>query len=189
MSYKVTIQPTEEPLLLDDVKAHLKVEVTADDTLITALIQAAREEAEQYLNLKLITQTVTEKLSCFPTYADDNMILLSAAPVVSVGSVKYQDEEDTQQTLSTDIYGLDNFDLTHNIYLKNNQSWPTVLDEKNAVELIYVVGYGGADDVPQLIKQAMLLMIGYWYENRTDKVRKMPTQAQWCLDNYRNYTF
>ena len=87
MSYKVTIQPTEEPLTLTEAKAHLKVEVTADDTLITALIQAAREEAEQYLNLKLITQTVTEKLDCFPTYDDDNIILLSAAPVVSVTSV------------------------------------------------------------------------------------------------------
>lgn len=187
--YKVTTQPAEEPLTLTEAKTHLKVEVTADDSLITALIQAAREEAEQYLNLKLITQTVTEKLDCFPSYEETNLILLSAAPVVSVESVKYQDEDDTQQTLSTDIYGLDNYGLTDNIYLKNNKSWPTVLDEKNAVEIIYVVGYGSASDVPQLIKQSMLLMIGYWYENRTDKVRRMPTQAQWCLDKYRNYTF
>ena len=102
--YKVTTQPAEEPLTLTEAKTHLKVEVTADDSLITALIQAAREEAEQYLNLKLITQTVTEKLDCFPSYEETNLILLSAAPVVSVESVKYQDEDDTQQTLSTDRY-------------------------------------------------------------------------------------
>jgi uncharacterized phiE125 gp8 family phage protein len=34
------------------------------------------------------------------------------------------------------------------------------------IQVTYVAGYGAAASVPQKYKQAMLLLIGHWYENR-----------------------
>ena len=42
MSWSVTTPPTDEPVTLDEAKLHLRADDTTDDTLITALIQAAR---------------------------------------------------------------------------------------------------------------------------------------------------
>lgn len=41
-----------------DMKVYLKVDYTTDDTLITALITAAREQAELYCNRSFIAQTI-----------------------------------------------------------------------------------------------------------------------------------
>ena len=55
MAWKVTTAPVNEPWTLSDVKNYLKVDTSADDTLITTLISAARQAAESYLNMALIT--------------------------------------------------------------------------------------------------------------------------------------
>jgi hypothetical protein len=39
--------------------------------------------------------------------------------------------------------------------------------------------------VPVAIKQALLLMIGSWYDNREDSVYNLPTQSRVMLDHYR----
>ena len=62
MAWRVTTQPSLEVWTLSEVKNYLKVDTSADDTLITTLLQSAREVAERYLNQALITQTITEKL-------------------------------------------------------------------------------------------------------------------------------
>jgi len=36
----------------------------------------------------------------------------------------------------------------------------------NAVTVRFVAGYGDAGDVPQAIKQAILILIAHWYEQR-----------------------
>lgn len=46
-------------------------------------------------------------------------------------------------------------------------NWPpTRTDKINAVEATYVAGYGDAEDVPQSLKSAMLLVLAHIYENR-----------------------
>ena len=54
---KKTVTGTE-PILLADMKVYLKVDYTTDDTLITAMITAAREQAELYCNRSFVVQTV-----------------------------------------------------------------------------------------------------------------------------------
>lgn len=53
----VTVPPSVEPLTLDEVKLDRRVDSNLDDTLLTALIQAAREYCERYTGLSLVTQT------------------------------------------------------------------------------------------------------------------------------------
>lgn len=53
---------TVEPVILDDVKKWLRVDIDDDDDLISALITAARIFCENYANLSFITRTVTAKI-------------------------------------------------------------------------------------------------------------------------------
>ena len=63
--------PSSEPITLADAKLHLKVETTADDSLIQSLITSCREEAEEYTGLILISQVWALYLNQFPSNKDD----------------------------------------------------------------------------------------------------------------------
>ena len=178
--YRVTIQPASEPLLKAEVKNHLKVDNTADDDLIDALIVTARQAVEDYTLLKLLPQTVTEYFDGF-----SDPLELSTAPMRTVSSVTYLDVDGASQTLSTDVYKVQEYALLPLISLKADQVWPTTRAEAEVVTVTYTVGFDDADAVPRILKSAMLLMIGFWYDKREDSIRKMPTQAEFLLRPHR----
>ena len=192
MPSKVTVAPATEPLTSTEVKLHLKVDYTTDDDLITDLIQAAREVCEDYLNRKLITQTVQETFPCFPMEARNSpyaQLRLTWSPLISVSTVEYQASAGTYTELSSDNYTVADYQVPAVIMPAYNSTWPTAIEYPDAVRVTYTAGYADADSVPAGIKSAMLLMIGHWYDNRQDTVRRMPTQAEWLLHRYRVKVF
>tara|TARA_Y100001938_G_C8027066_1_gene398598 strand:+ start:159 stop:737 length:579 start_codon:yes stop_codon:yes gene_type:complete len=172
-----------------EAKAHLKVDTSADDTLIENLISAATESAQIFTNRFFINTTLNQ---FGDTWSD--LATLFKSPVSSVTHVKYYDSDNTQQTLATSVYQKDLEHQPARIGLKPNQSFPSLADRINAVECQYVVGYGSAaSDVPQGIKQAVLLTIGNWYQNREEVVvgriaTELPKSAQYLLEQYKVQT-
>jgi hypothetical protein len=55
-------EATTEPILLQEAKDWMRIDVQDDDGLITKLIKAARIVCENYANLSLINRTVTAKI-------------------------------------------------------------------------------------------------------------------------------
>lgn len=188
MGYKVTVQPAEEPITLAEAKAHLRVEFSTEDSLITSLIVAARQIVEQYTGIGLISQTITEYYDTFPIYYP-KFIRLSVGNVVSVTTLKYYDTGGTLQTWSTDNYVLDATIYPARIGRKENITYPQVLNELNAVEVTYIVGWSSASEVPELIKSAMYLILADLYENREDRKRALPQASQMILQPYKAYTY
>jgi len=171
MSYTRTVDPTVEPVTLAEAKAHLNVTDSTDDTLIGALIQAAREHAEIFTARAFVAQTWKLLMDDFPEWE----LRLSKPPLISVVSVKYYDTDNTQQTL---VEGVD-FTVDKNSepgwIVPGSSGWPGVYsDGINGVEVVYTAGYEDsgasptvlADKVPQSIKQAILLQVGHLYEHR-----------------------
>lgn len=182
MAWKVTTAPVNEPWTLSDVKNYLKVDTSADDTLITTLISAARQAAESYLNMALITQTVTEKLDRL----NSPTLYLSVSPVISVSNFQYADSQNTTQTFASTNYVVDTFSKPARLSLTYGNTWPTLYGNINDVTITYTAGFGTeASGVPTQIRQAMLMMIADSYDNREDYVKKMPTASQYLLDQYR----
>jgi len=184
-SYKVTAGPASEPLTASDVKAWLKVSGNDEDAIITLLISAARESAEKYLRMALISQTITEKFSRFSDYG----LRLSISPLISVTSVQYVQPGGSTVTLSNNIYDVLDETKPPLIYRKYGQSFPTVEPTPEAISVTYSAGFGATGaSTPTPIKLAMLLMIADWFDNRTDTVRTMPTASRILLDQFRvNY--
>lgn len=168
MALKLITPPAEEPITLQEAKLHLRVDSNDDDTLITSLITSAREYCEDFLNRALITQTWDLTLDDWP---DEDYIKVPLPPLQSVTSVTYYDTDNNATVMDAADYFVDDQSEPGRVHLAYGESWPsTTLRPANGVVVRFVAGYGNAANVPQKIKQAMLMLIGHWYENREASV-------------------
>ncbi|MEL6970493.1 MAG: head-tail connector protein [Bacteroidota bacterium] len=184
-SYRVTSGPSDEPFQLQEVKDHLKVDFSTDDTLINALIVSARQNVENYTNLALMPQTVTQKFDSFYEDTWNGLLELSVSPLIGIDSFQYKNSDGQSATFESADYIQHSFQSPPRISLAEGKSWPTTANEDQAITVVYQAGFASADAVPKLIKQAMLLMIGHWYENRQDSVERLPKASERLLWNYR----
>jgi uncharacterized phiE125 gp8 family phage protein len=161
----VVTAPTAEPVTVSEVKANARIDIDDDDTLIARKIIAARELAEVYIKRSFVTQTLRLTLDQMPGW----MFYLPRPPLVSVTSVKYVDLNGTQQTISSGNYIVDTYSHPGRITPAYNVDWPSAREQINAIEVVYVAGYGAASAVPQSIKEAIALTVTQYYENRGDE--------------------
>lgn len=163
MALKLITPATEPPISLTEAKAHLRVDIADDDTLITAYILAAAELAEQATGRALMPQTWELTLDAFPEAFE-----ITRVPAASITSLKYWDTAGDQQTLGTARYTLDNTDDFGHAYVVPvfGDTWPEAREQINAVALRYVAGYANAAAVPDSIKAWIKLQVGAMYENR-----------------------
>jgi len=163
MALKQITAPSTYPVTLADAKLHCKVDTNADDALITSLITAASDMAEQKTGRAIMPQTWELTLDAFPDAFE-----LTRVPVQSITSIKYYDTNGVQQTLSGSLYTLSNTDEYGFAYVVPiyNGTWPSTRGQINAVAVRYVAGYADAASVPEGIKQWIKLMISTMYENR-----------------------
>ena len=163
-----TTGPTVEPITLAEAKDHCEIASSekAHDAKLARIIRAAREQVENDTWQSLITQTFTMTFDEFPV---DGLIKIPMKPIQSVTSITYYDSDNSQQTLSSSIYGLTA--AKELIYREYNESWPSHVIKPDGIEITFVAGYGDtAGSVPNVFKQAMLLQISKWFEHRGDEM-------------------
>lgn len=164
---KRTQKPLMYPVELIESKADLRVQHTAEDTLIEGLIAAATDFMDVpngAINKALITQTWSLSVRCADRYY---RIHLPITPVQSISSITYYDSDNTQQTLDPADFYLHGDEEWCYIEPKPGTTWPAVFDRLDAITVTFVAGFG--DDstaVPNSIRQAMRLLIAHWYQNR-----------------------
>lgn len=162
--YKIKTNPAVEPVTYADTKTHLRLLNDEEQSYVTDLIKLARVTVEKMANRALITQHWYMYLDEFPSRDD---FKLPWSPVQSITSITYLDTLGATQTLSTDVYTLDDTQFVSKVALKYNQEWPTTYDQINAITIEYVAGYGDtADSVPVNFIHAIKLLVTHYYENR-----------------------
>jgi len=167
---KLKTDATVEPLTLAELKLHLRVDHTEEDTLIESLGKAARRWVERYTSRSLVSQTWTMSLDGFPY---DGCFKLPRGPHLSVESIKYRDEDSVQQTWASTKYKVDpaGGEEAARVMLADGEEWPDTDLDPNSVEVEFKAGYGTtAASVPDTIKAAMKLLIGHWFENREEVI-------------------
>jgi uncharacterized phiE125 gp8 family phage protein len=151
-------EPEEEPLSLADLKLFLKLDHDEDDTLIGSLISAARRHVEKVTGRRLVSQIWRLVLDAWPA---DGVVHLPLAPVVAVEAARLRAGDGTPTVLATGGWVLDPASSRLHV-----PSRPSVLRPFAGIEIDIQAGYGGADDVPPGLKQAVRLLVAHWYENR-----------------------
>lgn len=163
---EVVTDPAAEPVSVAEAKQHLRVDIDDDDALIASYVTAARQWCESFLRRALVTQTLRYTLDEWP---DRDYIVLPRPPLQSITSLVYIDDDGNTDTVASATYHADT--ARSRLYLANDYDWPTeTLRSVAAVQVTYVAGYGGPEDVPQVIKSAILLALGDLYEMRENTV-------------------
>ena len=187
LKIKIVTQPAVEPVTLDQVKVQLRIDPsdTSFDDDITALIAPARKWCEQYQNRAYITQTWERAMDQWPhicttdpIWASSNYIKLPRAPLQSIESFTYTDCESTSTVWDSSNYIVDTIAEPGQVVPVS--SWPNVtLQKVNGINIRYVAGYGDdPEDVPADIRQAIIILIAYWFENGSNCA---PPQAVYSL--------
>ena len=154
---KRTSNPSELPVSLSEVKSHLRLAPsdTTQDSELTLLIIAAAERLERDINRQIISATYEMSTCEFGDY-----ILIPVRPVTAVASVSYLDTDGNSQALAD--YRFD--DARQAVIPAINGTFPTTLDDPNAVTIVFTAGYGADGDcLPRLIKAAIMLCVGKWF--------------------------
>lgn len=161
-------EPVNEPVSLAEAKAYLRVDNTDEDTLIGTLITAARQWVESYLDRALILRQLVLRLDTFPVEIELPQPPLSTFGMYTAVSVTYTLETGTTATLSSSEYRIDRTSTPGVLRQNYSGSWPGHLNDYNSIAVTYWAGYGNDEgDIPPAIKNAILLMIGHLFENRT----------------------
>ena len=162
-SFVLKTPPAIEPIGLDEVKAHSRIDLTEDDLLIQGQILAVRQMIERIYDIAIITQTWTMYLDWLPY----DTIEVFKRPLQSVTSVKYIDSAGVTQTIANNLYMVDLNSRPPRIVRVQDASWPSVQTRPSAVAVEFVAGYGDKrQDVPQNLIQYLMIKVADFYENR-----------------------
>lgn len=192
MSLKLIAAPGEDPVSLDEARAHCRITDEVGDALLGLYIKAARKLCESITGRALVTQTWEQKLDDFPR-GDKSDIQLLRLPVQSVQSVVYVDADSGEQTLASDQYATDLQDSEAWVLPADGLTWPTTDDVINAVKVQFVAGYGDAASVPEDLKVWILATVAMLATQReavdmTGRVGALPERLiDRMLDEYRVY--
>jgi len=172
MYWKINTAPSSEPVSVDDVKTHLRISSSDDDTYIqNILIPTARSMVENMSQRAILTQTWDLYLDEFPGSSEEP-IYVPRPPLQSVSYIKYIDTNGDEQTWSSDEYQVDTNNEPARIYPAYGYTWPSARDEAGAVRIQFVAGYADDTDdsdfdkIPKELLHAIYLLVGHWYENR-----------------------
>jgi len=174
-TYNVTTAAAEKPLTLDSVKNFLKISLSdkSQNDLLNLFLDAATDCGEKYTNRDFINKTYTTFRDDFNSFCDvENPSItfeLRRSKVSDVASIKYL-AADVLTTVATTVWGFTDVNDYAQIFLKEDQEWPTDIDRvPQAVEIIFTSGYGATEaNVPADVKIALLSHIAFMYENRGD---------------------
>lgn len=193
MRFALTTAPAAEPVSSAEFVAWTKLDsdaATADASLITALLKSAREHLERFTG-PMIAQTWEGYLDEWPS---GDVLAIGKLRVSAIASVKYTDEDDAEETLSSADYRTDFISPYARIILKDGVSWPSVtLRNINPIKITFTAGYTNAAAVPADLKHAITLLAAHWYANRepvtTGGITELPYGVQSLIANFRDWGF
>lgn len=185
MSIRLITAPASYPVSLAQAKLHCRIDGNDEDALVEGLIAAATEHVELYTGRAIVSQTWEAVYDAF-----SDAMVLPKGPVTAITSVKYFDTAGAEQTVTDTNYRLDSASDPQWLVRAADYTWPDVSDGVNNVVIRFVAGYA---TVPEALKQAILLLVGQWYDNRsaaTDKpLIAMPNAVEALLTNHRSFAF
>ena len=154
MPLQLITPPTAEPLSLPEAKLHLRVDIADDDTLIGALIAAARDYAEGLTRKQMVAARFRQVMDSLPGPSlmgvpygrpfslPGHAIYLQRAPVQQVVSIQYLDMGGSVQTMPAADYTVDYSSDPVRITPVFGKIWPIPLPQIGSVWVTFDAGFG-----------------------------------------------
>lgn len=166
-SLRTVTPPVVEPVTLAEAKAHCRIDSNADDAYVASLITAAREWVEAYMDETLLQQQLVMKMDGFPQEIELPRPPMATAGTHTAVTITYVMNENGQTaTLETNRYRVDRDSHPGVIRTLYGGSWPSFLLDYNSVSVTWWAGRESSAQIPQGVKNAILWLVGLWYERR-----------------------
>jgi uncharacterized phiE125 gp8 family phage protein len=161
MTYALITPPAAEPLMLAEVKAHLRLDGGDEDALLVSLVKTARQFLERETGLCLIAQVWRLYLDRWPR---DGVIRIAKSPVQAIQNVTVYGIDGQPVQVSLEDHLLDGAGRPARLWLRHT---PVTGRTVNGIEIDFAAGYGEAGtDVPDTLKRAMLIHVGHMFAFR-----------------------
>lgn len=175
--------PAILPVGLSEVKAHLRLDHAHEDEYLRSLVLAAVGFVEEYLGKSLLTQSwrlVWEKeKSCPPP-------LSTCEAGISAVSLPYPPLRALLGVNRLMARGEKKPIRRHRLELNHPVPKLFFADVPEPVEIDFETGYGDQPtDIPPAIRQAILMSVADFYENRSSEAMPRNTMVRQILDAYR----
>lgn len=158
-----TVPPAGEPVALADIKAALRIDHDADDTLILSMARTARAFLERRLDIALLRQEWRLELvspPCGPEVLRPGKVVALTGGSVTYGGIS-RPLEPEEYRLRRSVPAAVLFDLP-----------PGEAGEPfESLSLGFTAGWADASAVPEELIQALLLLTAHYYEEREVFVR------------------
>ena len=173
-----TSSPSGLAVSLDEIKMHLRVSGTSQDSELTLLVEASTEKLERDINRATLQASWQQAQQAFPDCQDAIEIYMGST--TSVSSITYVDSDKVTQTLDASLYS---FSASRGvIFNEGDDGWPQV-DVSTASDKVFINFTAGTldpDCLPRLYKQAIMMETGRAYFDPAQ-------EAQQNTDNGKSY--
>jgi uncharacterized phiE125 gp8 family phage protein len=183
-----TLTFTLQPVTMAEARSHLRLgDDTSHDITVAKMIAAATGKCQTNVRRTFLASTWDYTLDVFPWsgrrfdlamyvrngYAESG-IRIPNPPLMSVTSLSYIDIGGSTLTLSYGTGYTYQVGTPGVIVPTYGTIWPFTRGLPGDLAVRYVAGYGTAADVPEDVKLAILMMVGYMFQNRGDEDVAMP---------------
>lgn len=111
-------------------------------------------------------------------------------PLVSVESVKFTAPSGAELTVAPNLYVVDT--ASERGWIVPVEAWPQTMRVINAVRVRVVAGFDD-ETVPETLREAVLQLAAWWYENREAATeaphQPIPFGVQELVNEHREWTF
>ena len=169
-------EPTDEPISLDDVRQHLRLDNEDHDDYLSTLITVARHEA-QLITKRRFGEQVVEVY-----FRHWRPLRLYGCGVVEDVDIYFRDVKNGWQPIAAETFEL----------VKSTPAWINYHKDfseplhKDFYELVKVVASCG-EPLPPAVKQWCLLRIGTMFENREADAEKVVSPQAFALELLRTH--
>lgn len=186
MAYHIVSRTFSNVVEVAEASKHLRLWDNSEDDYVQGLIDAAVEVAEKYMNRLITESTVIVERSTLT-------LALPLGKAKSVSSVTYiNDITEERVDLPASAYSFNH--ITNKIEIK--RSVQQALDSVGArnFQITYVTGWA-IEEVPQAVKQGILMLVASMYEMREDAavgqgitVTEVPVTHRYLFNKYKLHT-
>lgn len=152
MTTTVVTPPGEPPVTLAEAKAFLRIGHDGEDSLVDSLVAAAIARVESEAGLALVSRTLRRDFLAWPATLSGRGYPLRPKPAIALQSVVIADPAAGPSDVTA------RFQLNCGRLVLRPWTFLPPLGPEAGVQVTWQAGYGSAADVPDDLKQAVLMV-------------------------------